>query len=1010
MHAPIKSPRPFCGSALRRACLPALLLAAVLTYFFQVQPFRPADPLTESFLLETAIQSSRAGVARLYYDHGDGFRRPDSTVVKIEPGAQVARFLVPPNRYQGFRFDPLDLPGDVVIRPQRIVTTEGRVMHDFTRAEWRTAARLPGSPATTLTYRTQRALVLLPPIDLAAALIQFTGLALVLTVLLTRLAPWWSRNADAWRHRGLRWAEQARRHPRLTLFVVAFAAILVSCHPVIFFGRSFVTPNNRALCVYDDFPTLPGGAAAPIENSKGSDIGAMMWAHLPYSVVQHRAIFQDHQLPLWNRFSQSGLTLLGQGQSMIGDPLHWITIAANGASWAWDLKFLLAKLLFAFGIGLLVHAVTRQLGVAALLGASAAFIGFFAYRLNHAAFFSLSYAPWILLGWLAIARGCGLRGAILLTVALGMESQSGTAKESTLLIAGLSFAGALSILLLREPPAARARKLALGLAAVVVFLLASAPSWMTFADSLRRAETVSDLPRALQIQPSQLLGLFEDLFYRQQVPNELHTNPSANFLVLLGLLWAAVNLRRLAANRAFPALALGALPPFALAFGLVPPAWIERLPLIGKISHIDNTFSCVLIVLLFPLAGLGLQACRERFALREWRGDWLLTLGLAAGLAALYFGHTQAVSRADALYFKPRAALLPSSFFTGYVPLLFLSIALLPLAARRLLHERRDLLAAGLIAACALGALHFRHGMYVGTKFDHYVMNPQPRLDLTAHSPAIDYIAAQTTEPSRVAGLGAVLAPGFQILYGLEHFSGPDAVLNRQYRELLAAAQIPIADDWRHLVYGFSYPGLRPFYDLLGVRWLLGTPGSEKQPIPGLDLRTTRDLDVFESPTAWPRAFFTDRVSSYETAADFAALVAASDGRPFAAIQRTGPGSQRDWALPADQATRQLVQPLTYHLLSNLTGFQIETPSPGLVVLGEAWLDGDLHVTIDGKLASYVRVNHAFRGVWVGNSGPHWIEFSYRPRILKPAAWCAAVGLILLCCALGVTLRRGLVE
>jgi len=131
VHAPIKSPRPFCGSALRRACLPALLLAAVLTYFFQVQPFRPADPLTESFLLETAIQSSRAGVARLYYDHGDGFRRPDSTVVKIEPGAQVARFLVPPNRYQGFRFDPLDLPGDVVIRPQRIVTTEGRVMQDF---------------------------------------------------------------------------------------------------------------------------------------------------------------------------------------------------------------------------------------------------------------------------------------------------------------------------------------------------------------------------------------------------------------------------------------------------------------------------------------------------------------------------------------------------------------------------------------------------------------------------------------------------------------------------------------------------------------------------------------------------------------------------------------------------------------------------------------------------------------------------------------------------------------
>ena len=61
---------------------------------------------------------------------------------------------------------------------------------------------------------------------------------------------------------------------------------------------------------------------------------------------------------------RAALTLLGQGQSMIGDPLHWITILAGGATWAWDLKFVLAKLLFAFGIGLLVRAATGRLGVA----------------------------------------------------------------------------------------------------------------------------------------------------------------------------------------------------------------------------------------------------------------------------------------------------------------------------------------------------------------------------------------------------------------------------------------------------------------------------------------------------------------------------------------------------------------------------------------------------------------------------------------------------------------------
>ena len=37
-------------------------------------------------------------------------------------------------------------------------------------------------------------------------------------------------------------------------------------------------------------------------------------------------LFRDHELPLWNRYVMCGLTLLGQGQSMIGDPLYWVTV------------------------------------------------------------------------------------------------------------------------------------------------------------------------------------------------------------------------------------------------------------------------------------------------------------------------------------------------------------------------------------------------------------------------------------------------------------------------------------------------------------------------------------------------------------------------------------------------------------------------------------------------------------------------------------------------------------
>ena len=50
------------------------------------------------------------------------------------------------------------------------------------------------------------------------------------------------------------------------------------------------------------------------------------------------------------------------------------------------------------------------------------------------------------------------------------------------------------------------------------------------------------------------------------------------------------------------------------------------------------------------------------------------------------------------------------------------------------------------------------------------------------------------------------------------------------------------------------------------------------------------DLDVWESPTAWPRAFFTDRVGIYDRADDFVAAIKSGDGRPFAALLREDRG------------------------------------------------------------------------------------------------------------------------
>jgi hypothetical protein len=110
---------------------------------------------------------------------------------------------------------------------------------------------------------------------------------------------------------------------------------MASCYPIIFCGKSFISPNfGPTQTLTNLLPEAAPQSQESVENSRGADTGAMMWAHLPYSVIQHRAIFKHHELPLWNRYTFCGTPLLAQGQSMLGDPLHWIPVAAGGATWA----------------------------------------------------------------------------------------------------------------------------------------------------------------------------------------------------------------------------------------------------------------------------------------------------------------------------------------------------------------------------------------------------------------------------------------------------------------------------------------------------------------------------------------------------------------------------------------------------------------------------------------------------------------------------------------------------
>lgn len=984
-----------------RHFIPCLLLAALVALVLRFEPFSTSD---SGFVVEAELAANTNAEAHLFCDFGSGFRREEVRDFWVKESVRPQRYRIPLPRGTIRRLSivPTDERTRFKLGALRILNPAGEVVTSLANAP-------AAAPAPTLAIALPQPLATVLP-DEASWLwtaFQFALLAVLFVLaghLLARRALAWEGRWRAWWTQRWSWCEA---HPAASLFSVAVLAMLLSCHPVVFVGKSFASPNNGTLCLYDLFPTVPGTDDTSVEPWNSSDVRALLWAHLPYSIAEHRAIFRDHELPLWLRDDMCGVTLLGQQQSMIGDPLHWIPLFANGAAWAWDVKFLLAKTLFSFGIGLLVWKATRHLPAALLLAFSSAFIGFFSYRFMHVAFFSVSYAPWILLCWLHAAAAPSPRKTM--SCALGMigaswmEFNSGTAKEACMLVLAMNGAGALVLLAGAEPWGQRLRKLGIMAAGGVVFLAVSAPLWLVFLDALKWGFTSYDTPTANQIQPGLFIGLFDDLFYRELMPGEWHIDPAANFFVLIGALWACADFRRLRADPAFFGATLAALPLGALVFGVVPHQWITALPLLKNIWHVDNTFSCPLIILLFVLAGFGFRSCAEKMASREtWLADWRRTLVFLAVLVALYLGCVNAQARWPMFAVQVTRLFTPSPFFLGYAGALLAAGVALPLAARALAVGSGSKVVFGTIAVLGFFAVHFRHGMWLETKFDYYVMNPRERMDLQAHSPAVDHVLARQTEPSRVGSFGQVLRPGYNVVYGLETCTGADAVANRWFAEWLEGNGLPGSWMWESNYPKELLPALRPFYDAMNVRYYLGALENQSHPAPGLKKVAVADLEIFESPSAWPRAFFTDRVSRYQKPAELGEWIAHGDGRPLAGMQDA---SALVMSLGADQATRLIVPAANYRLTSNSTAFTVDAPGAGLAVLTEAYEEGSFRVRVNGAPASCLRVNHCFKGVFLPGPGHYAITFTYWPRLLTPALWAAGAGFVILLAAIFWFLR-----
>jgi len=157
------------------------------------------------------------------------------------------------------------------------------------------------------------------------------------------------------------------------------------------------------------------------------------------------------------------------------------------------------------------------------------------------------------------------------------------------------------------------------------------------------------------------------------------------------------------------------------------------------------------------------------------------------------------------------------------------------------------------------------------------------------------------------------------------------------------------------------------------------------------------DLEVYSSPTAWPRAFFCPEVIDYQGAPDLVARIRASAGRPFAAVERSDGAAVAAVAKVARATGAAPAEPASHYQLGpNATSFLVRARQPGVVVLTEANWPRDFRATVNGRATPVIRVNHAFLGLVLDGPGEYRVTFRHWPRDLSRNLSLCLLGALLL--------------
>ncbi len=778
------------------------------------------------------------------------------------------------------------------------------------------------------------------------------------------------------------------RHPVMAVMVVSVLAVVINCYPVIFCGRSYVSPPAGTPMVYGWYPTLPEMEhAIPAGQPHGSDAWATELWGVPVSFVEWHSLLDHGELPLWNRYGHAGDPLLGQGVSMLGDPLQLIVLLGRGSAAAWDIKFLTAKFLFCAGFGLLILRLTGSRPLSVAYAALAAYCGAFFFINNHPVFFGFVYAPWILLSalaWLDVPAQHPVRWGLVWLLANFACFNAGHVEVAVDLIGGLNLAAVICALATSYRAANWTKVLGRMTAGTLFFLGLTAPVWLSFLAALKNSYSLHQDIQILQLPVLTLPGAFDDLFYLLAKDDTAAAlAPGTSLLVLAGCIFAVLRWRQLKSEAFFWINGGAILLWGGCVFGWVPAAILAFTPLLNRVSHIFTDFSYLLVIHLTIQSAYGFKALAQEKDFRRAATDCLCVILAFGGMMVAY---------CHGINHHP----MPWNYFACVVagavgaPLLFVFLS----------SRNPHISVIGWVCIACLGFIpQFRFGLYHAGS-DALLLIPGSRVALNAPSRALNKIKSDQTGPFRVVGVDYNLFSDYSAVYGIENICSCAPFSNEDYIDLLRNFPgIEFSHGWTIRV--VDMVKAHPLLNLLNVKYLLTPPNVNLQE--GLAFRITErsDFGVMENMEAWPRAFFANRVVRIASNEQFIQHLLENGGQPFAALTQPEISKQPGLrSLPTTGAAT--ITPATnYQLFPNTTEFDVHASSPGLVCLTEGQAKG-FTATANRQPKEILTVNRAFKCIYLDQPGDYHVQFTYRPRLWRLACalfWIAVGGIIILAMA-----------